>query len=153
MHHSTVSPKEISDAIFYAREGKFILFLGACGAGMSALCRLLHARGAYVRCYDDARGGEYDALAADGIAFFDEASDSLRDCSLIVYSLAVDEGHPLLQNAILRCSRAQLLGVVMRDYPIRIAVAGSHGKSTVTALIHQLLMQSGKNPTTLSASV
>ena len=152
MHHSTLSVDGILSCISYASRGKFILFLGACGTGMSALCRLLFHQGVSVRCFDDSMGGEYTTLVCESIPFLSDVNAPLRDCALIVYSLAVPEEHPLVQNEIPKCSRAQLLGALMREYPCRIAVAGSHGKSTVTALIHRLLMLSGKDPTTLSGA-
>lgn len=149
MHHSTLSKGDILSAISYAGDGRFILFVGVCGTGMSALCRLLFHRGVGVLGYDDSCGGEYRTLVREGVPFLLDTNADLQRCSLIVYSLAIDEEHPLLQNTLPRCSRAQLLGAVMEDYPIRIAIAGSHGKSTVTALVHRLLTLSGKNPTTL----
>lgn len=152
MHHSSLSKDEIKSLISYATDSHFILFLGACGTGMSALARLLFHRGVRVRCYDDKREGEYQALLRDKVPFLEDIDEPLDGCVLIVYSLAIGQEHPLLGNACPRCSRAQLLGALMCDYPIRIAVAGSHGKSTVTALIHRLLMLSGKNPTTLSGA-
>ena len=152
MYHSNLTTDEILRCISYAENSHFILFVGACGTGMSALCRLLYHRDVHVVAYDDFKGGEYQRLCNAGIPFLPSTEHSLDGCSLIVYSLAIDEGHPLLQNDFPRCSRAQLLGAIMRSYPTRIAIAGSHGKSTVTALVHRLLMQSGKNPTTLSGA-
>ena len=153
MFHSEMSAQEIRDALLYAKEEKNILFLGICGMGMSALARMLLREGYRVVGYDAADSGEYARLISDGIAVFHTVESIDLSCvALTVYSLAIPEEHPLLNARAPRCSRAQLLGALMLSYPVRIAVAGAHGKSTVTSLLHRTLLALGESPTTLSGA-
>ncbi len=153
MFHSKITPTEIRDTLLYAKGKKIILFLGICGTGMSALARMLHKEGHLVLGYDASREGEYQRLRSEGIAVFDNVLEGhLSNVALTVYSLAIPTGHPLIREDIPHCSRAQLLGALMLDFPIRIAVAGAHGKSTVTSLVHRTLIALGEHPTTLSGA-
>ncbi len=78
------------------------------------------------------------------------------DTSLIVYSHAIDRTHPerLLgeRENIPEVSRDRLLGALMECYERRIGVSGSHGKSTVTAMIGKLFKDARKCPTVLSGA-
>ena len=153
MFHSKLSEKTVKDTLLYAKKDKSILFLGICGMGMSTLARLLKKEGYRVIGYDTAPSGEHRRLLFDGIPVFThECGIDLTDVALIVYTLAMRDDHPLLCSDIPQCSRAQLLGALMDDYPIRIAIAGTHGKSTVTSLVHRALCALGEHPTTLSGA-
>lgn len=153
MFHSKISPFVIRDTLLYAKGTKFILFVGICGTGMSSLARFLHAKGHFVIGYDSTKSGEYDRIVSSGIVIFNTPEEiDFSKIALIVYSLAIPQGHPLIREDIPHCSRAELLGSVMMDYPIRIAVAGTHGKSTVTSLCHRALTNLGEKPTTMSGA-
>ncbi|MBR2612142.1 MAG: hypothetical protein IKC72_03640 [Clostridia bacterium] len=120
---------------------------------MSALARFLHKKGHFVVGYDSTKSGEYDRIVSSGIVIFNSMDEiDFSKIALIVYSLAIPQGHPLIREDIPNCSRAELLGSVMLDYPIRIAVAGTHGKSTVTSLLHRALTALGEKPTTMSGA-
>ena len=80
-----------------------------------------------------------------------EKFKNLFECDLVVRSSAIkdDDVRVVLANfwgkKIL--SRGQMLGKISDEYEKVIAVAGSHGKTTTTALIYNILRVAGKNPT------
>ena len=78
------------------------------------------------------------------------------DVKLLVYSLAIDENDPMLHAAEERgipcVSRAEYMSALSDAYNTRIAVSGSHGKSTVTAMLHAIFSSACLNPTTLSGA-
>lgn len=75
---------------------------------------------------------------------------------MAVYSLAISESDTLVRQAkaqgILLVSRAQLLGAIMSPYPTRVAVSGSHGKSTTTAIVEHILAVAGRAHTAISGA-
>ena len=120
---------------------------------MYPLARLLQGRGIDVTGRDAAaREDEY----TDGYGILIRRSADSVDASAVIYSLAIDEDDPEICDAVNRgvplISRAQLLGAVMRKFGVRIAVSGSHGKSTTTAIIDHVLSLSGLSHTTVSGA-
>ena len=75
----------------------------------------------------------------------------------LIYSSAVAANHPELAAAqdaqIITLRRGELLGQLMRAASQRVAVAGTHGKTTTTGLISHLLIQAGLNPTCVNGGV
>lgn len=72
---------------------------------------------------------------------------------LIVINGAIQDKNPELSNKIPIITREQLLAEIESTYPIRIAVAGTHGKSTTTAMIADILIGAGLNPTVHNGAV
>ena len=135
-----------------------ILFLGIGGVGMSSLALLMKSRGYSVSGYDrDNKSETVARLVESGVEIIDGEADFRWDeYGMLVYTLAIDEFDPIYLSAtalgVPAVSRAELLGVVMSDYKKRIAVAGTHGKSTTTAIIDCILTYGGYNPTTVSGA-
>jgi UDP-N-acetylmuramate--alanine ligase len=125
-------------------------FIGILGSGMYPLARLLHRRGYKISGSDDAVGADLDK---DGIRITQPRNTLGIDVVMVIYSLAIDEENPEILCAKARgiplVSRAQLLGAIMSLFDIRVSVSGSHGKSTVTALIDHILLSSGIAHTTV----
>lgn len=120
---------------------------------MYPLAKLLSRRGFSVSGSDD---------AAREVAYTDENGIQIsraghcNEATAVVYSLAIDEENAEIQYArshgVPLISRAQLLGALMQKFGIRIAVSGSHGKSTTTAVIDHVLSFSGVSHTTVSGA-
>jgi len=131
--------------------GKRVHMVGMGGAGMEALAALLLRCGAIVSGSDEAPSEGTDRLAhAGATVHIGHATSHLpAKAELVVASAAVPGDNPELTAARLRgtsvLSYAQMLGEAMR-LKRGIAVAGTHGKSTTTALTAFLLREAGLDP-------
>ncbi len=131
------------DALLRAR--RRLHFVGVGGVQMSALAALALSRGFCVTGSDALQSPRVDALRARGARVHVGAnSAAVVDADALVYSLAIDENHPEYAAAVALglpvLSRADLLAYFMSRYAQRVAVAGSHGKSTVTAMLAKALL-------------
>ena len=130
---------------------KRIHFVGIGGCGMSGLSRLVRAAGAQVSGTDLAASTVTDALIADGIAVtLDQSAATVpAGCDVLVISAAVREDHPEVAEARRRgvevIKYAQMLGRLMTGRT-GVAVAGTHGKSSTTAMLAHVLIQAGQDP-------
>ncbi len=125
--------------------------IGMGGSGMRALARMLLARGATVSGSDQADSAALQDLAAHGagVTVGQRAENLPEKLDLVVYSAAIHEANPELLAARQRGAEvikySQMLGRLMGDR-CGIAVAGTHGKSTTTALVAYALASAGMDP-------
>ena len=131
-------------------------FIGIGGIGMSSIARYLFLQGASVFGYDKTRSAVTNSLEKLGITIvYDPAVGALplavsSEKSLVVYTPAVSAEHPQLSffidqgNKVVK--RAKLLGDLTQD-TICLAVAGTHGKTTTTAILTHLFEQSNASYT------
>jgi UDP-N-acetylmuramate--alanine ligase len=125
--------------------------VGIGGTGMCGIAEVLLHFGFQVSGSDLALGEATDRLVTLG-ARVREGHDaaSVGDAQVLIISSAVSESNPEVQEARRRkipvIRRAEMLGELMR---LRwgIAVCGTHGKSTTTSMIGELLTQTGFDPT------
>jgi UDP-N-acetylmuramate--alanine ligase len=135
---------------------KHIHFIGIGGIGMSALARLFLHDGKTVSGSDRALSAITQALVAEGVQFFptQEASniEGRQDLDLIVYTEAMAHDHPEMVAAqalgVRMVNYFEALGMVANEYYL-IAVAGSHGKSTTTSMVADVLEEAGLDPTVI----
>jgi len=127
---------------------KKVYFLGIGGIGMSALARYFKSLGADVSGYDKTQTALTDDLEREGIKviFEDDMSLYPKEVDLVVYTPAIPKDHKGFNfykdnNYELR-KRSEVLGIISADR-FTIAVAGSHGKTTVSSMIAHILTQSG----------
>ncbi|WP_435579318.1 UDP-N-acetylmuramate--L-alanine ligase [Gilvibacter sp.] len=125
-----------------------VYFIGIGGIGMSALARYFKARGFAVAGYDKTRTTLTDSLAELGIKI--TSSDQLdaipegfeQTDTLVVYTPAIPQQHDQLQffsTGVHQIhKRAVVLGMITRDSK-SLAVAGTHGKTTTSAILGHLL--------------
>jgi UDP-N-acetylmuramate--alanine ligase len=128
-------------------------FMGAGGVGMCGLAEVLLASGAVVSGCDLVMSERTDRLAALGAEISEGHDPShLRGVTTLVVTSAVDRDSPEVAAAIERqipvARRSEVLGELMRGRS-GIAVAGTHGKTTTTALIGHVLTEVGFDPTVL----
>ncbi len=127
---------------------KKVYFLGIGGIGMSALARYFKSLGAEVGGYDKTSTQLTDELKGEGIEviFEDEVKFMPKDADLVVYTPAIPKDHKGLnfykENGYSLKKRSEVLGIISADR-FTIAVAGSHGKTTVSSMIAHILTQSG----------
>ncbi len=126
-----------------------IYFLGAGGIGMSALARYFMAMGKKAAGYDKTPSALTAQLINEGIEIhFDDSVDQVpgpyrqKDGTLVVMTPAIPDDHHELEffrkNAFVILKRAEVLGLITRNKKT-IAVAGTHGKTTVTTMISWIL--------------
>lgn len=121
-----------------------IYFLGIGGIGMSAIARYYLQCGENVYGYDHVRTSITDDLQEAGaVIHFDEDLNAIpAQVDFVVYTPAIPETHAELryfrENNFPIYKRAQILGKLSQGHPT-IAIAGTHGKTTTTAMIAQLL--------------
>ncbi len=127
-------------------------FIGIGGISMSGLAEILAAKGHRVSGCDQRASRLTDALAAKGIPVaIGHDPAHLDGADLVVYTAAIHRDNPELAAArgqgMTVVERAVLLGWVARAYPVRVAVAGTHGKTTTTGMIGLVLAEAGLDPT------
>ena len=132
-------------------------FVGMLGAGMLPLARLLHRRGMCVSGTDRRDVTADERMITSGMTFTPyHTADGMHGVDLVVYSLAVPQDSPELVYAagqgIPTVTRAELLGAVASTYKTSVAVAGTHGKSTTTAILTHILSTAGMSPTAVSGA-
>ena len=134
-----------------------VLLIGIGGIGMSALARFFNLQGKVVCGYDRNRSPLTKQLESEGIeinykdsiyAFsFDEELLEKED-ALIIYTPAIPESNKIytyLKNAgALMYKRSEVLAEITTDHKV-IAVAGTHGKTTVSAMIAHILSENTDN--------
>ncbi|WP_373057068.1 UDP-N-acetylmuramate--L-alanine ligase [Zunongwangia sp. H14] len=132
-------------------------FIGIGGIGMSALARYFHAKGKNVSGYDKTSTLLSKKLEEEGIVvvYKDEITQIpqpiLEDKNtLVVYTPAIPGGHEqynyFLKESYELKKRAVVLGLVTRN-KLTLAVAGTHGKTTTTAILAHLLKETGAKVT------
>ncbi len=126
-------------------------FVGIGGAGLSAIARVLMEQGAVVSGSDLTLSPVAEALARDGAqVYVGHRAEQVAGADLLVVSSAVPEDSVELQAArasgIPVLHRAQFLGEMMNGH-VGVAVAGTHGKTTTTAMIASILWEGGRDPT------
>lgn len=126
-------------------------FIGAGGSGMSGIAEVLHNQGYEVSGSDLKATPLTQHLQALGIEMrIGHDAEYLGEVDVVVVSGAIPENNPELLVAKSRripvISRAEMLAELMR-FKFGIAVAGAHGKTTVTSLLASILERAGKEPT------
>ncbi len=124
-----------------------VYMLGIGGIGMSALARFLRKHGLTVRGYDRTQTPLTAELQNEGIKIdFDFDSVDYSTAQLLIYTPALKRNWPVFAMADERkipvMKRAEILGLISREYKT-IAIAGTHGKTTTSALTTHLLRSSG----------
>ena len=130
-----------------------IHFIGIGGISMSGLAAVLLDRGFDVSGSDSKRSPLTDLLAQKGarIIIGQSASNIEPDTDAVVYTAAVHEDNPEFAAAkaagIPMLTRAEMLGQMMDHYSDAAAVAGTHGKTTTTSMLSNILLASDMDPT------
>lgn len=127
-----------------------IHFVGIGGAGMSGIARIMLAKGFQVSGSDKNDSPMLTSLRALGAkVFVGHADKNLGEAEVVIISAAIGENNPELALAITReipvLARARALALLMSD-SISIAVAGTHGKTTTTAMLAVALQAAGADP-------
>ncbi|MGI8923980.1 MAG: D-alanine--D-alanine ligase [Fimbriimonadales bacterium] len=131
-------------------EGR-IHFVGIGGAGMSALARILLSRGREVTGSDIAESASLNLLSERGAkVFIGHSAENVDGVAAVVVSDAIQlsdnsEIAAAREKSLTFIRRSQLLGMLLEGYRV-LAVTGSHGKSTTSAILAQILADAGMDP-------
>ena len=137
---------------------KKVHFIGIGGIGVSAVARIMLAWGKEVSGSDRAKSEIIDELAKLGAKiFFEHNEANVEDgVDLVVYTIAVNKDNPELNKAIKlgikTLSYPEILGVISQK-KYTIAISGTHGKTTTTAMIGKILKDAELDPTIIVGSL
>lgn len=128
-------------------------FMGIGGISMSGLAEILIKEGFTITGSDSKESMLTDHLTSLGakVSYPQAAANITDDIDVIVYTAAIREGNPEFDAAKASgkpmLTRAELLGQIMAQYQRSIAVSGTHGKTTTTSMISQILLAGSEDPT------
>ncbi|MCM1252796.1 MAG: UDP-N-acetylmuramate--L-alanine ligase, partial [Clostridium sp.] len=130
-----------------------VFFIGIGGISMSGLAEILLSKGFTVSGSDRQQSSLTEALTGKGAhVYYGQKKENLAyRPDLIVYTSAIKNDNPEfvagMELGIPFLTRAQLLGQMMKNYKIPVAVSGTHGKTTTTSMLSQILLEADCDPT------
>ena len=130
-----------------------IYFIGIGGISMSGLAEILLSEGFRISGSDRSASALTRRLEESGVTvYYGQREENISsDIDLVVYTSAIKPDNPEMiatdKLGIASLTRAQLLGQMMKNYKTPIAVSGTHGKTTTTSMISQILLENGDDPT------
>lgn len=134
------------------KQAKSVHMIGIGGSGMCPLAEILHKKGYTVSGSDNNESDQLKRLRAIGIDIkMGNLAENIGECDLVVYSAAISQDNPELvcarQKQIPTIERSKLLGALTRCFGNCIGVCGTHGKTTVSALLTHILILNELDPT------
>ncbi len=132
-------------------------FVGIGGVSMSSLAMILKVRGKKVAGYDFKQSAVTEKLKKDGInVFYTKDNSNSQGFDACVYTAAIKEDDIEFINACKNCryvfTRAELLGMITENFAHSIGVAGTHGKSTTTGMISEIILDYDEESTVLGGA-
>lgn len=123
---------------------KHIHFIGIGGSGMYPLAQILHSQGYNLTGSDNNETETLDAVRKMGIkVFLGQCAENIEGADLIVHTAAIMADNPELiaakASGVPVLERSELLGIVTSWYDNAICVSGTHGKTSTTSMITQIL--------------
>ena len=133
---------------------KKIHFIGIGGSGMCPIAEILFHKGYELTGSDISESDTLERVRSYGIpVYMGQRAENIGEAELVVYTAAVKQDNPELVAAremgIPTVERSVMLGMVTRRYQNAVAVSGTHGKTTTTAMITQILLGAGKDPSAI----
>ena len=136
----------------FVKNFKHIHFVGIGGINMSALAKLCLSKGKTISGSDRVKSHITKELEHLGITIcYKHQKKNILGADLVVYTCAVGENNIEVLSArnsgIKTIERAEFLGKIAKEYGEVIAVAGSHGKTTVCGMIGKIFEEFNQKPT------
>lgn len=143
--------KQLRDEDKLIRSVKKIHMIGIGGSGMCPLAEILHSKGYILTGSDNNESDPLRRIKNLGIkVYMGHKAENVGDSELVVYSAAISEDNPEIvyakENGIPTIERSYLLGALTRYYDNVIGVCGTHGKTTTTSMITQILILNKMEP-------
>lgn len=122
--------------------------IGIGGSGMYPLAQILHSRGFFVTGSDNNETDTLKAVREMGIpVHLGQRAENIEGADLIIHTAAIMQDNPELiaakASGVPLLERSDLLGIITDSYKNAVCVSGTHGKTTVTSMITQILKQGG----------
>lgn len=133
-------------------------FVGIGGIGVSAIARMMILEGKKVSGSDQSESFVTDELKKLRAEIFigHNAKNIPDDCDIVIYTAALAEDNPELIEAkkrnILTLNYSEALGLISKE-KYTIAISGTHGKTTTTAMATKILIDAGLDPTVIVGSL
>lgn len=137
---------------------KKVYFVGIGGIGMSAIARMLLEEGKEVFGSDRARSLVTEELEKLGVkVFYEQKADNITpDIDLVIYTIAMPADSPELVKArelrVVCKTYPEMLGLISAD-KYTIAISGTHGKTTTTAMVAEVMAGAKLDPTVIVGSL
>jgi len=127
-------------------------FIGIGGISMSGLAEILMNEGFKVSGSDMKQSELTDTLKAKGAKIeIGQKAENIEEPDIVVYTAAIHPDNPEYAAAVSKnipmLSRAELLGEIMANYTEAVNIAGTHGKTTTTSMITDMVLEAKKDPT------
>jgi UDP-N-acetylmuramate--alanine ligase len=128
-------------------------FIGIGGISMSGLADILFSKGFTISGSDSKESELTRNLISQGIKVFigQKADNITDDIDLVVYTAAIHNDNEELAAARAKnipvITRAELLGEIMTNYKTAVGVSGTHGKTTTTSMLTEILVNGSLDPT------
>jgi UDP-N-acetylmuramate--alanine ligase len=140
------------------RQAKNIHFIGIGGIGISAIARMLLLEGKIITGSDRDETKVTKELRKAGakVTIGQKAENIPTECDLIIYTVAIPETDPEFMEAkkigIKMLTYPQTLNIISKE-KYTIAVSGTHGKTTGTAMVAKVMIDAGLDPTVIVGSL
>lgn len=141
---------QIDDEIL--KEKKHLHFIGIGGSGMFPIAQILHHEGYYITGSDNNETDTLKLVRELGIeVFMGQRAENIKGADLIIYTAAIMADNEELiaakASGVPTVERSIMLGVITRRYKNTLCVCGTHGKTTTTSMLTQILLDGGFDPT------
>ena len=133
---------------------KRIHFVGIGGSGMCPMAEILLRKGYSISGSDQNESDTLDRVKTWGIpVYMGQRPENIDGAEALVYTAACRPDNPELvaarEKGIPTLERAVMLGMLTEKYKELIAVSGTHGKTTTTAMLTQILVEAGRDPSAI----
>lgn len=131
-----------------------IHFVGIGGSGMCPMAQILYNKGYTITGSDTYMSDTLEKLLNLNIKIYTEHNPSnIADADIVTYSAAIKDDNPELIEARKRgiptLERSVMLGIVCSKYKLPIAVSGTHGKTSTTSMLTQIMLTAKKDPSAI----
>lgn len=133
---------------------KRLHFVGIGGSGMCPMAEILLHHGYSITGSDRNESDTLDRVKGWGIPVFtDHAAENIGDAQCVVYTAACKADNPELvaarERGVPTLERSVMLGMLTEKFACPVAVSGTHGKTTTTAMLTQIMMEAGRDPSAI----
>lgn len=134
------------------KKSNSIHFIGIGGSGMLPIVQILHAQGKHITGSDNNESDNIELERSLGIEIImEQKAENIIGKDLIIFSAAIMQDNPELiaaKNSNIPCvERSVMLGYLSKLYNKAICVSGTHGKTTTSGMVTQILLDGNFDPT------